>query len=77
MFTIDAGNGPIDFRALTPANPCAWMNEVFAPGAHQALRGRGGIRSEPLDDGELTLGPAIITDIRPIPPEELRRQVSM
>lgn len=76
-FTIDAGNGPIDFRSLTPANPCAWMNEVFAPGAHQALRGRGGIRSEPLDDGELTLGPAIITDIRPIPPEELRRQVSM
>jgi hypothetical protein len=75
-FTIDGGHGPIRFRSLTPANPCAWMNGAFAPGAHQALRGRGGIRCEPLDDGELTVGPATISDIAPIPPEELTRRVS-
>lgn len=71
-FTIDAGHGPIAFRSLTPANPCAWMNEVFAPGAHQALRGRAGIRSEPLTDGFIRVGPATITAVTPIPPEELR-----
>jgi hypothetical protein len=74
-FTINSGHGPIRFRSLTPANPCAWLNEVFAPGAHQALRGRGGIRCEPLDDGELRVGPATISDIAPIPPEELTRRV--
>lgn len=74
-FTLDAGHGPIRFRSITPANPCAWMNEVFAPGAHQALRGHAGIRCEPLDDGELGVGPLTVTDVAPIPPEELTRQV--
>ncbi len=74
-FTLDAGHGPIRFRSMTPANPCAWMNTVYAPGAHQALRGHGGIRCEPLDDGELSVGSATITDITPIPPEELTRRI--
>lgn len=74
-FTLDAGHGPIRFRSLTPANPCAWLNVVYAPGAHQAMRGRGGLRCEPLDDGELSLGPATISDVVPIPPDELYRRV--
>lgn len=74
-FTLDAGHGPIRFRSMTPANPCAWMNTVYAPGAHQALRGHAGIRCEPLDDGELSVGPATIADIAPIPPEELTRRI--
>jgi len=74
-FTVDGGHGPIRFRSMTPANPCAWMNTVYAPGAHQALRGHGGIRCEPLDDGELSIGPATIADIAPIPPEELTRRI--
>lgn len=74
-FTIDAGNGPVAFRSLTPANPCAWMNEMFAPGAHQALRGHGGIRCEPLDDGQLDVGPATLAGVTAIPPEELHRRV--
>lgn len=76
-FTIDSGGGPIRFRSLTPANPCAWMNAVFAPGAHQALRGQGGIRSEPLDNGGLSIGRASISDITAIPPEELTRRVKI
>lgn len=74
-FTIDSGHGPIRFRSLTPANPCAWLNEAFAPGAHQAMRGHAGIRCEPLDDGELSVGAATISDIVAIPPEEMTRRV--
>jgi hypothetical protein len=36
------------------------MNVVLAPGAHNALRGRGGVRCEPLDDGVLRVGPAVL-----------------
>ncbi|GAA1749831.1 MOSC domain-containing protein [Aeromicrobium alkaliterrae] len=72
-FTLDAGHGPIRFRSFTPASPCAWMNEVFAPGAHQALRGHAGIRCEPLDDGQISVGPATITDVAPLAPHELKR----
>ncbi len=75
-FTLDAGHGPVRFRSLTPANPCAWMNVVYADGAHKALRGRGGIRCEPLDDGELSLGPATLSAVRALEPDELRRRVA-
>ena len=75
-FTLDVGDGPLRFRSLTPANPCAWMNRVYAPGAHQALRGHGGIRCEPLTDGSLRLGSAALTEVEPIPPTELGRRVS-
>jgi MOSC domain-containing protein YiiM len=53
--------GPITFQANRPANPCAWMDEVLAPGAMKALRGRGGIRATPLTSGLLRLGPTELT----------------
>ena len=59
-FTLDAGFGPVGFRGNRPANPCAWMDVVLAPGAFRALRGRGGIRTEPLTSGRLGLGPATL-----------------
>lgn len=61
VFSLDSGAGPVRFRAHRPASPCAWMDVVLAPGAFRALRGRGGVRCEPLDDGELRLGPALLT----------------
>ena len=72
-FTIDAGGGPIAFRSLTRANPCAWMNVAFAEGAHQALRGHAGIRAEPLNEGVLRVGPATLLDVVEVPAEELSR----
>lgn len=57
-FTLDSGAGVVRFRAHRPANPCAWMDVVLAPGAFRALRGRGGVRCEPLSDGVLRPGPA-------------------
>lgn len=60
-FSLDSGQGAVRFQGHRPANPCAWMNVVLAEGAHKALRGRGGVRCEPLTDGVLRLGPAVLT----------------
>ena len=72
-FTIDTGDGPIAFRSLSRANPCAWMNVAFAEGAHHALRGHAGIRAEPLDDGAVRVGPGTLLDVVQVPAEELSR----
>jgi hypothetical protein len=59
-FSLDSGHGPVTFRGNRPANPCAWMDVVLAPGAFRALRGRGGLRCEPLTSGVISLGPATL-----------------
>lgn len=60
VFSLDSGEGPVRFHAHRPANPCRWMDVMLAPGAFRALRGRGGVRCEPLDDGVLRRGPAAL-----------------
>ncbi|MFI7066089.1 MOSC domain-containing protein [Kribbella sp. NPDC050124] len=60
-FSLDSGSGPVEFQANRPANPCAWMDTVLAPGAFKALRGHGGIRTTPLTSGVLRLGAAVLT----------------
>ncbi|WP_155371517.1 molybdenum cofactor biosysynthesis protein [Catellatospora vulcania] len=57
VLVLDSGDGPVRLRVNRPANPCAWMDVTIAPGAWRALRGRGGIRCTPLDDGILRVGP--------------------
>jgi len=59
-FDLDTGDGPVSFQAHRAANPCAWMDVVFGAGAFRALRGRGGIRCEPLSDGVLSVGPGVL-----------------
>jgi MOSC domain-containing protein YiiM len=59
-FSLDSGDGEIRFGDPRAAHPCAWMDAVIAPGAHRAFRGRGGVRTGPLDDGVLRLGPATL-----------------
>ena len=66
VIALDTGAGPVRFRLNRPANPCAWMDVALAPGAHRALLRRGGMRCTPLDDGVLTLGPAMLTTATPI-----------
>lgn len=76
-FTLEVGGHRVTFRSLTRANPCAWMDVVFAPGAHQAMRGHAGIRTEPLDDGELAVGPARLVAVRHLSADDaaqLRRE---
>jgi MOSC domain-containing protein YiiM len=66
LFSLDSGDGPVRLHAHRPANPCRWMDVVLAPGAFRALRGRGGVRCEPLDDGVLRRGPAVLRVLEPM-----------
>ena len=43
----------IRFRGTQEAAPCLWMNQAFAEGAEEALKGRGGLRARILTDGVL------------------------
>jgi MOSC domain-containing protein YiiM len=43
----------IRFRGTEESRPCYWMNGAIAPGAHDFLRGRGGLRARILTDGVL------------------------
>ncbi|GAA2237375.1 molybdenum cofactor biosysynthesis protein [Herbiconiux moechotypicola] len=65
-FSLDSGEGPVPFQGHRAANPCGWMNVVLADGAHRALRGRGGVRCEPLGDGRLSLGRAVLRTAVPV-----------
>lgn len=58
--TLESGGDAVPLRVGRPANPCAWMDRVLAPGAHAAMRGRGGVRCMPLADGVLHRGPAVL-----------------
>ena len=43
----------LTFRGIEECRPCAWMNQAFASGAEELMRGRGGLRAEILTDGYL------------------------
>lgn len=58
----------VHLRVGRPAHPCAWMDRVLAPGAHAALRGRGGVRCTPRTDGTLRRGSALLLSPVPIDP---------
>ncbi|MGR7024413.1 MOSC domain-containing protein [Geodermatophilus sp. URMC 62] len=67
-FALDCGGGVVLLQGGRPANPCAWLDTVLAPGAHRGMRGRGGVRCTPLSDGVLRLGPAVLTSAVPLDP---------
>jgi hypothetical protein len=63
-FALDSGDGPVWFTAAGETSPCAWMDDRLAPGARDALRGRGGLRAEPTSSGVLRVGPVrLLTDV--------------
>jgi MOSC domain-containing protein YiiM len=39
------------FEGSAECTPCHWMDQAFHPGAHEALKGRGGLRARILTDG--------------------------
>ena len=65
-FSLDCGEGEVRLRGGRPANPCAWLDVVLAPGFHRGLRGRAGIRCAALSDGVLRLGPAVLRSAVPL-----------
>ena len=67
-FSLDSGDGPISFEAAGETSPCAWMDDRLAPGARDALRGRGGLRANPTTSGVLRLGPVeLVADVEQEP----------
>lgn len=69
-FTLRTPGGSVDFHGGRHAHPCAWMDKVLAPGAHKAMRGRGGLRCRPVSSGLLQRGPAVL--ISPVPLDPAR-----
>lgn len=65
-FSIDCGDGPVELQGHRPATPCGWLDVALAPGAQGLLRGRGGVRCEPLSSGTLRLGPAVLRSAIPL-----------
>ncbi|MEQ4519749.1 MOSC domain-containing protein [Pseudarthrobacter sp. B907] len=68
-FALESGGELVRFKAGRPAHPCAWMDEMLAPGAHEAMRGRGGVRCQVLSDGALHRGPAVLISPVPLDPD--------
>jgi len=58
---LDCGEGAVDLRLHSRANPCAWLDHTVGAGAWKGLRGHGGMRCEPLSDGVLRVGPVEVT----------------
>tara|TARA_R110002096_G_scaffold215310_12_gene403162 strand:- start:13611 stop:14069 length:459 start_codon:yes stop_codon:yes gene_type:complete len=46
----------IRFHGTEECRPCYWMDQAFADGAHEALKGHGGLRARILSDGVLRSG---------------------
>ncbi|NHC13734.1 molybdenum cofactor biosysynthesis protein [Motilibacter deserti] len=66
-FSLEAGGPPVLFAGGRPANPCAWMDVVYAPGAFRAMRRRGGVRARPETSGLLRRGPGVLRTAHPLP----------
>jgi hypothetical protein len=43
----------VRFRGTEECRPCYWMDQAFAPGANEFLKGRGGLRAVILNNGIL------------------------
>lgn len=69
-FELESCGDLVRLRAGRPAHPCVWMDRMLAPGGHTAMRGRGGVRCQPLSSGVLHRGPAVL--ISPVPLEPAR-----
>jgi MOSC domain-containing protein YiiM len=68
-FALESRGAFVELRGGRPAHPCAWMDRVLAPGAHAAMRGRGGLRCRPLSTGVLHRGPAVLHSPVPLEPD--------
>lgn len=67
-FTLESAGDSVALKAGRPAHPCAWMDQMLAPGAHKAMRGRGGVRCQVVSGGLLHRGPAVLVSPVPLDP---------
>jgi len=43
----------LEFEGMSECKPCYWMDQAIAPGAEDAMQGRGGLRAKILTSGTL------------------------
>jgi MOSC domain-containing protein YiiM len=67
-FALESGGDVVRLKAGRPAHPCAWMDQMLAPGAHKAMRGRGGVRCQVMSGGLLHRGSAVLLSPVPLDP---------
>lgn len=48
--------GGLEFTGACECSPCYWMDEACAPGTHEFLKGRGGLRARIVKGGDLAPG---------------------
>lgn len=48
--------GDLELTGSCECAPCYWMDQACAPGTHEFLKGRGGLRARIVTGGELALG---------------------
>lgn len=58
--------GDIEFSGSEECRPCFWMNEAIAPGAHDWLKGHGGLRCRIHTSGTLHAGQAPLAVLGPV-----------
>lgn len=58
--------GDIEFSGSEECRPCFWMNEAIAPGAHDWLKGHGGLRCRIHTSGIFHSGPSKLECLGPI-----------
>lgn len=59
-FALESAGNRVWLHGGRHAQPCSWMNKVLAPGAHPAMRGRGGTRCRAVSSGLVHRGPAVL-----------------
>ena len=75
-FTITTSEGAVDFLGTKPCSPCAWMDAMLGTGAHEFLRGRGGLRARILSNGTLRRGPATLTTDKRLDPATIHEPIA-
>ena len=53
----------IRFHGTEECRPCYWMDRAIAPGAHEFLKGRGGLRAKILSSGQLCSNMRVLESI--------------
>ena len=48
----------VGLRGTGHCRPCYWLDQAFAPGTEEFLKGNGGLRAEILTDGAIAVGDA-------------------
>jgi len=51
--------GAVLLRGVGPCSPCRYLERLTGPGVFEALKGRGGLRAEVLEEGVLRVGDPI------------------